>query len=392
MTSISDLVIAKTKAVLYSSWLALATGLGVPVTSWEVGDPTDSLAQWVTEEIAALEVTFVDFCKSAFLDYAAADSTLYEWLCIVAEQNFGYIPRVATYATCTYRLSNTTGAIYSFDIGDLTVKNMTTGATYHNTEAGTLLGGSPSVATILDLAIEADLPGAGGTSAIGEIDELVTTFGTVSGTNLTAAVGQDAEPATSIVAGCRAKLARMTNGGPKDAYVSVALDSALTGTTEATKARSTSDSVTGQVSIYVASPSGTVTAPSIALIQATVDEWAVPLCITPTVYSATAMSFNIQYSVVAYKSWGLTSVEAVAAIDAAITAWFADRPIGGDIVPPATIGILKQNMIEAAIRSASDKIFSITLIYPDDLPYAPLATDIYEIAAITGAVVWANDP
>jgi len=392
MTSITDLVVAKTKAVLYSSWLALATGLGVPVTSWEVGDPTDSLAQWVTEEIAALEVVFVDFCKSAFLDYAAADSTLYEWLVIVAAQNFGYVARTATYATGTIRLTNTAGGIYTFDIGDLTIKNSVTGATYHNTESGTLLGGTLSMATIIDLAIEADLPGSASTSGVGDIDTMVTTFLGVTCSNAAVVTGQDAEPATSIVTGCRAKLARMTNGGPKDAYVSVALDSALTGTTEAIKARSTSDSVTGQVSVYVASATGTVTAPSLALIQSAVELWAEPLCITPTVYSATAMSFSVQYSVVAYKSWGLTSVEAVAAIDAALMAWFAERPIGGDITPTATLGSLKQNMIEAAIASTSDKIFSVSLIYPDDLPYIPLATDIYEITAITGAVVWANDP
>lgn len=361
MTSITDLVVAKTKAVLYSSWLALATGLGVPVTSWEVGDPTDSLAQWVTEEIAALEVTFVDFCKSAFLDYAAADTTLYEWLVIVAEQNFGYTPRVATYATCTYRLSNVTGAIYSFDIGDLTVKNMTTGATYHNTEAGTLLGGSPSAATILDLAIEADLPGSSGTSAIGEIDELVTTFGTVSGTNITAAVGQDAEPAASIVTGCRAKLARMTNGGPKDAYVSIALDSALTGTTAATRARATSDSATGVVSVYVAGATA-VPAPDVALIQSALDDYATPLCITATAIAATPLPVNVEYDLVLNSAWGITTAEAEALIETALTNWMTTVPIGGY---PGLTG-LTTLMVGSAISAVSTNIIQATGYLPDD--------------------------
>ena len=126
MTTITDLVVVKTKSAIYAAGLAIATGLGIPVTTWEAGDPTRSLFHFISEEIAALEQVFLGFCKSAFLDYAAADSTLYEWLVIVAAQQYGYTAQTATYATATVRLSNSTGGIYSFDLGNITVKNSIT--------------------------------------------------------------------------------------------------------------------------------------------------------------------------------------------------------------------------------------------------------------------------
>lgn len=383
MSTIADLIVAKTKAVLYTGWLATATALGVPVTSWEVGDPTDSLAQWVTEEIAALELVFVDFCKSAFLDYAAADSTLYEWLVIVADQQFGYTARTATYASCTYRLSNTTGAIYSFDPGDITVKNTLTGATYHNTQAGTLLGGTPSATAILDLAIEADLPGSGSSAIIGEIVDLLTPFGDVTGVNTTAAIGQDAEPAASIVLACRNKLARMTNGGPRDAYVSVALDSTLTGTTVPTRARATSDSLTGVVSVYLASDSGAVPAPDLAKVQTALTEWAAPLCITPIAVSATACAVAFEYDVVLNSEWGTTDVEAHAEIYLAIQKWVASVPIGGY---PGLPGITDK-MVEQAISGTSKYVVEATARI--DTGTAMTANQVITISSVDySAPVW----
>lgn len=387
MTTLADIVVAKTKDVLLSAALSVASSLGVPVTNWQVGEPSEALFQFVSEEIAALEQAFLGFCKSAFLDYAAADSTLYKWLVIKAEQDFGYIAKTATYATCTVLLTNSKGGIYQFDPGDITVKNSATGATYHNSSGGTLLGNST-----LSLTFVADVAGPAGSSAAGAVDTMVTTYLGVTCASTTAAVGSDEETALSIVAGCRAKLGRMTNGGPRDAYVSVALDSSLTGTEVVTRARATGDSSTGVVNVLVAAQSGTVGTSDLTLVQSAIDEYATPLCVSAIVQSASPVVINIDYTVAAYKSWGVTASQVEALIQTSLADWVSSRPVGGDIIPPATTGTVAINMLEAAIRKVSDKIAYVKVNSPTSA--VPIAMNQFPVlgAVTSSGGQWLEDP
>lgn len=382
--SLAALLITETKERILSRGLTIAQMLGVPVTSWQTGDPTGSLYVFLSEVIETLEIQASNYINSRFLDLAAADPTLYPWLVVHAKDSYDYDATLATRAACTYTLRNAGGGLYPIEPGELTVKNSTTGKTYHNTTGGLLASGP---GTTLTIDIEADEAGSESSAGAGDIDEMVVTLLEVTGSNDTAAIGLDAEPALSIVAGCRAKLGMLSPNGPRDAYVYVATRPELTGTTEVTKARSYGDSTTGRVSILVAGPSGAVSGPAVAMVQSAIEQWATPLTITPTVASADSSTIAITLSVWAYASWGVTAAEAETAIENALASWFAARPISGDIIPPAATGYVYRNMLEAVVKSTHPAIFKVAITSPAGDTSIPI-----DHLPVLGTVTWTVPP
>lgn len=362
LATFATLVVRETREAILAKFLQTAQSVGLPVTTWAPGDPTDATFQGHTLVLDALEEVVSRWIRATFLDTAAADSALYDWLVWIAYQGFGYVARTASYATTQVTLSNAGGGDYPFAAGEVTFKSSVTGATYHNTAAFWLTPGPGTTATV---DVEADEPGSASSAGIGEIDTLSTPLDGVTCTNAAAAIGLDAEAATNIVSGCRAKLAMMSPNGARDAYRYVAVTPALSGTSAVTMARSSGDSATGDVSVLVAGPNMPIGAPDLALVLDAFTRLCTPLCITPAVASATAKVVNVTYRAWGYASWGVTAAEAHDAIEAALQAWFAERPIGGDIEPPATSGTLYVNMIEAAIKGTrADKITRVEVTVP----------------------------
>lgn len=342
MASLASQLITETKASIYARGLALASALGLTVTSWAPGDPTRSLYHFVSEILEALEINVAGYVSSGFLDYATGD-----WLTLLADQVFGVERVEATYASTSVTLTNAGGGVYVIAAGDVVVRSSLTGKTYTNTSGGTLSG-----ASTLTLDFTADEAGADSSAGATEIDELVTTLLGVTCSNATAAVGLDEEDDASLRTRCRAKLGTLSATGPRDAYDFVVQSSDLTGVTDITKSRTIADSTTGNVTVYVAGASGAVAGASVTAAQAAVEEWAAPLCITPTVTNCSNVTVAVTYQVWIYTSVGETTATIEAEIESKLEELFAARPIGGDIIAPATTGKLYQSLISAAIRSA----------------------------------------
>jgi hypothetical protein len=90
---------------------------------------------------------------------------------------------------------------------------------------------------------------------------------------------------------------------------------------------------TGLVTVYVATASGAVTSPDIAILNTAVQTWAMPLCVTPTVASATPATYlplDVAVDVHYYQIPGLSDSEIVSKCTAAITAYLQAQPIGGN--------------------------------------------------------------
>lgn len=362
MIELASLIARQTKAQILSAGLAVAQALGVPVTAWDVGNPTDAWFQFLTEILDALEGRVDGWIRSAFLDYASADTALYDWLVIVAYQGFGYTARTATYATTSVELTNTGGGYYPLVAGQVTFQDPSTGATYHNTSGGVLDVGP---GTTLDVDVIADVAGSASSADPGALTVLVTALPGVTCTNAIAAIGTDAEPAASIVAGCRAKLTMMSPNGAADAYRYVATSAELTGITTVTSARVDGDSDTGIVDVLLAGPSMPISAGDITAVETAIVQTCKPVCHTPQVASATALVQNVTYEAWGYVSWGVTAADAHTAITTALQQWFVERPIAGDVIPPATTGTLDVNMIEAAIKAVRpDKITRVIVTVP----------------------------
>lgn len=351
--SLAALLNLQSEEEIFAMALQLATQVGLPVTSWSPGDPTRSLLFLESAVLAALETIAVGYIQSGFLDYAALpnpDGSENPWLNVLAQQVFGVIVPPATFATTPVTLTNTGGGIYVIGTGDLSVKNSTTGATYTNTAPITLTGvGSSGASGSVSVTADGPFPGSLGSANAGEIDTVVSGFNGVGVTNPAAAVGVDAQPAQTTVQQCRDKLGSLSPNGPAAAYSYVALNSALTGIQTITRVRTYPTSATGDVTIYVAGASGPVGGGDVTAVQDAIQQWATPLCITPTVLSVTAVTVAVTYTIWIYQSINATSAQIEAAIQKAIENFFAARPIGGDVIPPAATGVLYQSMIAAEI-------------------------------------------
>ncbi len=354
MPTLASLLIEETKAEIYARGLALATALGVDVTSWAAGDPTRSLYHFASTVLRTVEVQVAGYMASGFLDYATGG-----WLTILAEQVYGVTRVEATYATVTVTLTNSGGGLYVIEAGDVRVRN-SAGSTYTNTDGGTL---SPS--GTLSLSFTADLAGADGTSGAATITTMVTSMLGVTCSNALAAVGLDEESDADLRVRCRAALGMLSAAGPADAYNYVVRSSDLTGVTDIARSRTVGETTTGDVTVYVASASGAVAGASVTAAQAAVDEWATPLCVTATVTNASVSTVAVTYEVWLYDSVGETTATIEAAIEDALGAMFAARPIGGDVIAPATTGKLYQSLISSTIKSVyPDHTFRVSVTAP----------------------------
>lgn len=384
--SLATLLIQATKAQILNYALGIAQNLGLPVTSWQAGDPTRSLYMLESELLSTLESVVVGFISSGFLDFAHGD-----WLNVKAKQDFGVDVPGATFASTSCVLTNSGGSVFDdIEVGAITAKNTSTGKTYRNVTGGALAAAVGMTPATLALSFTADEAGADSSAGEGEIDDLVTTMLGVTISNPTAAIGLDAQDESTTVQQCRDKLGSLSPDGPKEAYAYVARNPDLAGTRAATRVRVYSDSDTGDVTVYLASSSGPIAEPDRALIETAILTWATPLCITPTVLSATGVAVAVTYTVWLYKSANKTADEAKADILAALENMIATRPIGGDIIPPAATGSLYASLIESTIRAVYPQVFRVVITLPGDtsLGNGQVAT----LGAVTGTVNLVVDP
>ena len=384
MLSLTTLLYQATKEAIYETALAVGDTVGLLTTSWHPGDPTRSEYHVLSEELATVEEIVVKYIASGFLDYATGD-----WLTLLAWQAFRVERTEATYATTTVTLTNGGGELFEdIEAGDLTFKNTLTDQTYTNTSGGTLASGP---GTTLDVTVIADEAGSDSSAAATEIDDLVTGLLQVTCSNATAATGIDEESDAALRLRCVAKLGSLSPNGPRDAYNYVATTPALTGTTGITRSRTEGDSATGQVSVYLAGPSGAISGADRTLAEAAITEWALPLCITPTVASATNEVVLITYELWLYEAVSKTEAEVITAIDAALAATFATRQIGGDVIttPP---GALHVSLLESIIRGVyPDHAFKVEVTIPA-ADVSLLISEVATLGARTPTINFVSDP
>jgi hypothetical protein len=113
--SLASLILSETKEVLYQAALSIASAIGLPVSTWQAGDPSRALMHAQAEALEARDVIAEGYIRSGFLDYAEG-----EWLKILAEQQFGVTVPEATFASTDVVLTNGGGGLYIIDAGDLT--------------------------------------------------------------------------------------------------------------------------------------------------------------------------------------------------------------------------------------------------------------------------------
>jgi phage-related baseplate assembly protein len=336
---VSTLFTAETAANLLKSGLEIAQALGLPTTTWRVGDPTRAAFKFLAEVLGLRETVAAAFARSGFLSSAEGD-----WLTLLASEVYGVDRVEATYATSTLTLSNSGGGYYDISPGDVTVASSVTGATYRNTTSLTL---SPGTTGTVDVVAEE--AGSGGTALEDDIDTLVTTMLGVTVLDSSAAVGTDEQGDEALRTQCLATLGALSPNGPRDAYEYVARNPALTGELTVTRAQATANSATGTVAVYVATPTGAPSGPAIAAVQAGIDSWATPLTVTATVMAATEVPTPVTATVSGEDIPPTFEADATAALQEL----FAEVPIGGTLARSAIVTLLHRMLVSEGVTAPS---------------------------------------
>ncbi len=339
---LADLVTPETETTIYQKLVDILEALGVATTTWKPGDPTRSLLYAVARLLAAKETIEVSLVKAGFLELAEQ-----KWLTAKGASDRDVVRQEATFAECSFLLTSTSALDIPIDPEDLTLRNSTTGATYRNTTGGTLLAGGT-----LTLTIRAEVAGSGSSAAIGEVDQIVTSVPGVTGASTTVAVGLDEESDADYLDRCRDKLASISGQGPDAIYDFVARTKPFNGGANVTQTQVVPDNVNGTVPVYLAGPSGTVSAPDVERVQLGFDTWAEPLTIQSTAISCTVLAQAVTYQLWVYSSIGMTESDIEDAVEEALRVAIAGRKIGGDIIPPALTGTIYKEWIEATILNA----------------------------------------
>ncbi len=347
---------SETGATILQKLYDIAAAVGVNVESFQPGDPTRSFFYAGSQKISLYESLVTGAINGGFLDTAEGD-----WLSILSASNYNTPRTDATFAECTLRLTNAGDALFTFDPDDITIKNTATGKTYRNSTGGTLA----PVGT-LDLVFIAEEAGSDSSSAIGEIDAIVSpSLANVSVTNTTAAVGTDGEEDSALRERARGKLASLSPNGPAAAYDYIARTSTYNGGAAVTKTRVLDDSDTGEVTVYVAGDAGAVSAGDVTLVQEAFSTYCEPLTIESTAVNASNYTQAVTYTLWVYDSINLTSAEIEDLVSEGLLAGFVARPIGGDVIPPAASGYLYKGHIEAMIlRAVEPHGFRVTVATP----------------------------
>ncbi len=365
--NVGSLFSVQTVAVIFDRGISVARALGLPVTTWETGDPTRSLYMYLAEALNALEGSVAEYIKAGFLSSASGD-----WLKVLAWEVFGVEALEATYGTPTVTITNTKAGSYGIGPGDLTVSCSLTGKTYHSTSgpldpttmapiAGNITGGMTVVFELV-----ADEPGSDSNASANQIDTFVTTFLGLQIVSSTASIGQDEQSEDSIKTQCASTLGALSPNGPADAYEYVCRNPDLTGTLEITRARSVDDSDTGDVTVFLASASGPVSSDGVTAAQNACEQWATPLCITPTAQSSSTLVVNV-----AAVMLGDLPSNFAALATAAMQTLFPSLDIGdadGYLLDPTTITTAIRNAVPACTGFASYSPNSPVSIPPGFVP------------------------
>jgi phage-related baseplate assembly protein len=350
-----DVTTPETPASVSESIYDALAALGVRTAGWKPGGVARAIITGVSHVFAAWSQWSVQIAKMGWLETSERS-----WLTLVAKYDYGVDRRVATFASGTVTIDNAGGGIYAFDPGDLIVTS-TDGRAYRNTAAVSI----DALETGVDCAVAAVESGAASTALPGQIDGFETPYTGLTVTNTLSIVGTDEETDAALKIRCRDAAIAASPLGPRDAYSFFAQRATRDDGTEIgiTRVRATSNSETGDVAVTVATASGALSAPDLAAAELYLYEHAAPLAVTLTVLNGVDHVVPITYRAWFRSSTGATPTDVAADIEASLAAFFAERPIGGDIIPPSAVGYVYLDGLCAAIGAARPEIvhFSVTI-------------------------------
>jgi len=328
MLAIDELITEESPDEALASLLAIAVGLGFPVTSWKPTGVLRTLLVIVATKVAAASRMIALLARLGFLEYAER-----EWLTMLAKAVYNVDRIVATYASTSLTVTNSSGS--AFDADALSLHFVTPlGVSFTNTGVvHVIAGGTASV------PVRAELSGKGGSTGPGTISALAAPVIGVTVTNAAATIGTDAESDPDLRQRCLDKLGSLSFAGPPGAYA-YAVKTAAT-VAPITRATVTAIATNGHVRVVVATGGGAPTSGDLAIASAAALAFA-PQGVTVDVVAAA--NHPIDFTADVWIAGGsLTDAQIKTAATNALASYLASSttsPIGGVVIPPSTTGII----------------------------------------------------
>lgn len=355
MHSLDEILTVATFETVTEESLAIASSLGAPTTAFQEGDPILTQIMTTAQKVADLTGVAVEITKGGFGELLPSD----DWADLWAQSRFNVERVAATSATGHINATNSSTTNYVLNPGDLTVAHATTGKTYRNQAAITILSG----VGLSNILIAADETGTDSNAAPGFITTMVSSLIGVAVTNPAAVLGTDKETTAALVPRARAKLGALSPHGPKDVYRYVATTPEFSATSvPITRANPVLNPVTGTIDVYLATANGAPTAPDVVIVQTAFDAYAEPWGITATATAATELSCPITYQAWVRGSQ-LTTTQMEADVATALAEYFKTISVGGDVIPPDT-GAIYPETLEQIIGRAVEGTVRVTVTIP----------------------------
>ena len=359
LVAFADLLEPMSGAQVRATMVTTLKILGVPADQWRPGGTYSTILTVTAYTIAAFLGLMAQGLGSGFLETASGG-----WLTLLAYYVYGVVRPAATFATGLLTLANTGGGVYSYTAGQAIFGNSLTGAQYSNTGPFTLGANATLV-----IPVQALVAGSASSSSPGAIDTLVTAMLGVTCGNLAPVAGSDAmgDPALRVL--CISALGAMSVRGPRTAYayaVQVALNSVTGNPVNINRWWVSAANHTGNVTVWVASPDGIPDPNDVTGVATSIENIARPDGVTVTVVPVVGILYSGSLSVYCIAAPGLLQATVQAAVDQAITEYFANYPIGG--LYKSTFYIFGSSLnyaamwasgLDGAIRSADPRIFAI---------------------------------
>lgn len=358
MTDIDDLLAETTADAILETMLSTAETLGLPARSWRVGG-----ALRVTYGICAAvfngqNTIARELAMASFLPLSSGG-----WLTMLARHMYGVERITATFATGDVTLTNTGANFYTFDADEIKFKNPDTGKVY--SYSGTSETMNPGESKIF--SVRAVEQGSESSTAAGTVTDFETTYLGLVVNNTDPILGGDAETDAELRARCLAKLGTLSLLGPSSAY-SYAVTSATRpdgSAVDINRHSVVNDSLSGIVTVTVASPSGTPDPLDVGYVEDSIDLWARPEIVSVTVQAASTVTAARTVTIWARASVGVSATVIQDAADAALTAAIISYPIGGLSKPPTAGSYLYEDFIKSAMMGSHSAIYEIDGLGPD---------------------------
>jgi hypothetical protein len=328
-----------TAAQIRASAVTVLTSLGLQPQNWATGGIASSTLTAASNVLAALSTQLSNAIAQQWNPTASGGG-----LQLLSQYFYGITPPQATFASGSVVLTNTGGGVYSYGAGQATFGSTVANTSglypqYTNSASFTLNANSSDTVPVTCTTI-----GSAGNSNPGFVTLLVTQMLGVSCTNPNPILGIDGLTDAALrTLNTNSLGVRGSAYGPRSAYayaISVAVNS-VTGLPVNVNRQSISvSSHTGAVTIYVASPEGTVSTTDLEGISNSIEALARPDGVTvlpglPGYPSAPASATVVNYTaaIVVYVAApsGVTTSGLQTLVTNALSTWFEGptNPIGG---------------------------------------------------------------